>query len=183
MEWAAVFQQNPVSEEGNFFKKEWFKYYDQLPKGVRKYGASDYATKLDSGDWTVHGIAAIDADGNLYIDDMWRGQTTTDQWIEIMLDMAAGHEVFAWAEETGQIEKSVGPFIAQRMRERNIHFPRQQFTSAVDKATRAQSFRGRLSLGRTRRPLRAPFGLLAAAWVCHAAPALCVAAASRSFRR
>jgi predicted phage terminase large subunit-like protein len=34
------------------------------------------------------------------------------------------------------------------MKERNIHFPRQQFTSAVDKATRAQAFRGRLSQGR-----------------------------------
>ena len=148
MEWAALYQQNPVSEEGNFFKKEWFKYYDQLPKGVRKYGASDYATKLEGGDWTVHGVAAMDADGNLYIDDIWRGQTTTDMWIEVMLDMAAGHEVFAWAEESGQIEKSIGPFLDRRMNERNIHFPRRQFVSATDKGARARTIQGRMASGK-----------------------------------
>ena len=148
VEWSALYQQNPVPESGGFFQREWFKYYDQLPKGVRKYGASDYATKLEGGDWTVHGVAAIDADGNLYIDDIWRGQTTTDMWIEVMLDMAAGHEVFAWAEESGQIEKSIGPFLDRRMNERNIHFPRRQFVSATDKGARARTIQGRMASGK-----------------------------------
>lgn len=148
LEWAAVYQQNPVSEEGNFFRKEWFKYYDVLPKGVRKYGASDYAVTADGGDFTEHGIAAIDADGNLYIDDWWRGQTAPDVWIDVMLDMAAGHEIFAWAEESGVIKKSVGPLIDRRMNERNIHFPRREFVSATDKPTRARTIQGRMAAGK-----------------------------------
>lgn len=148
VEWAALYQQHPVPESGEFFKREWFKYYDALPTGVRKYGASDYATKADAGDFTVHGVAAVDSDGNLYIDDMWRAQTTTDVWVDVMLDMATGHDVFQWGEEAGQIIKSLDPFIRRRMSERNIHFNRQQFTSVSDKGTRAQSFRGRMSQGK-----------------------------------
>lgn len=148
MEWAALYQQQPVPEGGGFFQKAWFKYYDELPDRLRNYGASDYAVTADGGDYTVHGIGGIDGDGNLYIRDLWRAQTSTDVWADMLLDMGSRHKVFDWAEEKGQIEKSVGPFIAKRMQERNIHFPRQQFTSLADKATRAQSFRGRLSQGR-----------------------------------
>jgi predicted phage terminase large subunit-like protein len=148
LEWAALYQQEPVPESGGFFKREWFKYYDQLPAGVRKYGASDYATKADAGDFTVHGVCAVDADGNIYVDDIWRAQTTTDVWVDVMLDMATGHEVFQWGEEQGQIIKSLGPFIDRRMKERNIHFHRQQFTSVADKPSRARSIQGRMSQGK-----------------------------------
>jgi predicted phage terminase large subunit-like protein len=148
LEWAALYQQEPVPESGGFFQREWFKYYDQIPANVRSYGASDYAVTADDGDFTVHGVASIDGEGNIYLRDWWRAQTTTDVWVDVLLDMGSRHSVFDWAEEKGQIEKSVGPFIAKRMAERNINFHRQQFTSATDKATRAQSFRGRLSQGR-----------------------------------
>lgn len=148
LEWAALYQQEPVPESGGFFKREWFRYYDEFPHNTRRYGASDYAVTADDGDFTVHCVAGVDGDGNLYIKDLWRAQTTTDVWVDVLLDMGVRHQVFDWAEEKGQIEKSVGPFVAKRMRERNIHFNRQQFTSATDKATRAQSFRGRLSQGR-----------------------------------
>lgn len=148
MEWSALFQQEPVPEEGDYFRREWFKYYDELPRGVRKFGASDYATKADAGDFTVHAVCAVDSDGNIYVDDIWRAQTTTDVWVDVMLDMAAGHSVFQWGEEGGQIIKSLDPFIRRRMAERNMHFHRQQFTSVADKGTRAQSFRGRMSQGK-----------------------------------
>lgn len=148
MEWAALYQQEPVPEGGGYFKREWFKYYDELPGSLRNYGASDYAVTANDGDYTVHGVAGIDSDGNIYIRDLWRAQATTDVWVDVLLDMGSRHKVFDWAEEKGQIEKSVGPFVAKRMQERRIHFARQQFTSSVDKATRAQAFRGRLSQGR-----------------------------------
>jgi predicted phage terminase large subunit-like protein len=148
LEWAALYQQEPVPESGGFFKREWFKYYDDAPPSGRSYGASDYAVTADGGDFTVHGVGSIDADGNLYIRDWWRSQSTTDVWVDTLLDMASRHSVLDWAEERGQIEKSIGPFIKRRMKERNIFFNQRQFSSTADKATRAQSFRGRLSQGK-----------------------------------
>lgn len=155
VEWAALYQQEPVPEAGGFFQRDWIKYYDQLPANLRMYGASDYAVTADGGDYTVHGIGGVDGDGVLYLVDWWRAQTQTDVWADVLLDLGSRHKVFDWAEEKGQIEKSVGPFIAKRMDERRIYFNRRQYTSAHDKATRAQAFRGRLSQGRVRFPRHA----------------------------
>ena len=157
MEWAALYQQEPVPESGDYFKAEWIKYYDTLPANLRKYGASDYAVTAKGGDFTEHGVAGIDSKGDLYLIDWWYGQTQTDVWIDVFLDMAARHAPLAWAEEGGQIIKSLGPFIDQRMRERGVHVARQQFTSVTDKAARAQSIRGRLSMGRVWLPRTAPW--------------------------
>lgn len=155
VEWAALYQQEPVPEGGGFFQRQWFKYYDELPKSLRKYGASDYAVTADGGDYTVHGVAGLDGDGNLYIVDWWRAQTSTDIWADMLLDMGSRHAVLDWAEEKGQIEKSVGPFLAKRATERRIFFNRTQFTSTADKPTRAQAFRGRLSQGKVYFPRHA----------------------------
>lgn len=148
VEWAALYQQEPVPEGGGFFQRAWFKYYDELPRSLRYYGASDYAVTADGGDFTVHGVAGLDSEGNLYLIDWWRDQTTTDVWADMLLDLGARHKVLDWAEEKGQIEKSVGPFLARRAQERRIFFNRTQFTSLADKGTRAQAFRGRLSQGK-----------------------------------
>jgi len=51
-----------------------------------------------------------------------------------------------WAEESGQINLGVGPFLVQRMRERNAYVSRVQFPSKTNKAARAQSIIGRMSL-------------------------------------
>lgn len=156
-EWAALFQQHPVPEGGGYFKAEWFKYYDARPNNLRTYGASDYAVTDKGGDFTEHGVAGIDADSNLYLLDWWRGQTASDVWVDMLLDMAGRHQPLSWAEENGQIIKSLGPFIEQRMRERNISFYREQFTSVADKPTRAQGIRGRMALGKVYFPRNAPW--------------------------
>lgn len=154
-EWAALFQQHPVPEGGGYFKKEWLKYYDAKPNNLRTYGASDYAVTDKGGDFTEHGVAGIDPDSNLYLLDWWRGQTASDVWVDMLIDMAARHSPLSWAEENGQIIKSLGPFIEQRMRERNVNFWREQFTSVADKPTRAQGIRGRMALGKVYFPRNA----------------------------
>ncbi|MBS0219150.1 MAG: phage terminase large subunit [Proteobacteria bacterium] len=160
MEWAALYQQQPIPEGGGYFKAEWILYYDELPEHLRKYGASDYAVTADGGDFTEHGIGGIDSKGDLYLIDWWYGQTQTDVWIDVFLDMAGRHQPLAWGEESGQIIKSLGPFIERRMVERGVHCYRQQFVSVADKAVRAQSIRGRMSMGRVWLPRHAP-------WVKH----------------
>jgi len=48
----------------------------------------------------------------------WRKQTTSDVWVEAFLDLADMPKPMVWAEEDGQIIKSVGPFIDRRSQER-----------------------------------------------------------------
>jgi predicted phage terminase large subunit-like protein len=51
-----------------------------------------------------------------------------------------------WALEKGQITSGVGPFLRARMRERRCHTGLEEFPVRYDKATRAQSIRGRMEL-------------------------------------
>ena len=157
MEWSALYQQQPVPEQGGYFDADWIRYYDQLPADLRKYGASDYAVTADGGDFTEHGVAGIDGKGDLYLVDWWYGQTQTDVWVETFLDLAARHAPLAWAEEQGQIVKSLGPFIDRRMNERGVRVFRRQFASTTDKAVRAQAIRGRMSMGKVLFPRNAPW--------------------------
>jgi predicted phage terminase large subunit-like protein len=155
--WAALYQQRPAPDDGEYFERKWIKYYDKIPSLVTKYGASDYATGAKEGDHTVHGVMSVDRNGDIYITDWWREQTTTDVWIEELLRLAGKHKTSEWAEESGQILKSLDPFINKRQQETRNYFYRKQYPSTADKATRAQAFRGRLAQGKVYFPRSAPW--------------------------
>ena len=156
-EWSALYQQEPTPDEGDYYKREWWNWYDELPKHLTFYGASDYAVTAKGGDYTVHGIAGVDPDDNLDVADIWRKQTTSNEWVEALLDMAHQYKPMCWAEEDGQIVKSVGPFITQRMRERKVYFRREQYTSVADKPTRSRSFQARAAMRKVYLPRNAPW--------------------------
>ena len=69
------------------------------------------------------------------------------QWAEVFCQLVLKWRPVGWAEEGGQINKSVGPFLQKRMRELGAYTARSQFTSSSDKPTRAQSIRGRMAQG------------------------------------
>ncbi len=149
-DWNSLYQQNPVPDEGEFFKRDWFKWYSRknLPKELKTYGASDYAVTADGGDYTEHGVFGVDENDDLYIIDWWYGQTSSEIWMNELMRLAKMYKPLAWAEESGQITKSLGPFIDKRQQEDGNYFYRKQYSSSKDKPTRAQSFRGRAAQGK-----------------------------------
>ncbi|NTF43077.1 phage terminase large subunit [Agrobacterium rhizogenes] len=146
--WSALYQQRPAPEEGDYFKREWIRTIPRLPPrtSLNVYGASDYAVTGDGGDFTVHIVIGIDPDGRIYLLDMWRGQTTSDVWIETFCDLVLKWKPIGWAEETGQIKSGVGPHLTTRQRKRKAFVYREAFPTRGDKAVRAQSIRGRMAL-------------------------------------
>ncbi len=157
--WSALFQQRPTPETGDYFKREMLRWYDRAPARdtLQIYGASDYAVTADGGDWTVHAVIGVDPSDDIYVLDWWRGQTDSDVWVEMLLNLMQRWKPREWYEEKGQIIKSVGPFIHKRMRESSIHCYRKQFSSSHDKPTRAQSWRARMSMGMVYLPRNAPW--------------------------
>jgi predicted phage terminase large subunit-like protein len=101
----------------------------------------------------VHIIVGMDTESRLYVLDLWRGQTSSEKWIEAFCDLVLHWKPLDWAEEQGQIKASVGPFLSRRQHERN----REPFPSRWDKAVRAQSIRGRMALEGLYVPIRAPW--------------------------
>src|SRR5262252_6483749 len=109
--WAALYQQRPTPEEGDFFQRSWFKIFDKkiLPKNLHVYGSSDYAVTADGGDYTVHRVWGVDTSGDIWLIAGWRGQTASDVWIETQCDLIKQHRPLAWFGEAGVIAKSIEP--------------------------------------------------------------------------
>ena len=147
--WNALYQQQPAADEGDYFKREWFTTeYEKAPTGLRVYGASDYAVTDGGGDYTEHGVFGIDAAGQVYPLDWWRGQTASDEWIERKCDLMAKHQPLCWFGEAGPIRRAVEPFLKRRMIEREIACRIEWLPSIADKPTRARNFQAIASMGR-----------------------------------
>lgn len=143
--WSALYQQRPAPDEGAFFKSDWLKPYEKIParETLKVYGASDYAVTADGGDFTVHIVVGLDAEGRMYLLDLWRAQATSDVWVEAFCDLVIAWKPLAWAEEQGQIRAGIGPYLDRRQRERKAYCYRETFPTRGDKSIRAQSIRGR----------------------------------------
>ncbi len=149
-DWSALYMQRPSPDTGDYFKREWIKAVppESIPPRdtLSIYGASDYAVTANGGDYTVHVIVGVDNEGRLWLLDMWRGQSSSDVWVDSFCNLVCKWKPIGWAEETGQIKSGVGPFLVKRMMETGSYVAREQFATRGDKAVRAQSIRGRMAL-------------------------------------
>lgn len=156
-DWNALYQQNPIPDDGDYFKADWFAEYETPPKQLNIYGASDYAVTDGGGDFTEHGVFGVDANGNLYVLDWWFGQTSSDVWIEKKCDLIIRHNPACWFGEAGPIRRAVEPFLLNRMTERNAFCRIEWLPSIADKEARARGFQGMASMGKVFLPKNAPW--------------------------
>ncbi len=169
--WNSLYQQRPSPAEGLFFDVSQVKYYDPIKtltsdfmRTLTIYGASDYAvTEKDllaknEPDYTVHMVFGVDPDWNVYLLALWRGRQNSRKWVDIFLKLVDHWRPVQWAEEDGQIIKSIGPFLKQQQREesakgKHVSVHRKQYVSSVDKVQRAQSIAGVVEMGRLHVPM------------------------------
>jgi len=141
-DWNALYQQNPIPDEGDYFKLEWFCDYEELPEKLTVYGASDYAVTDGDGDYTEHGVFGVDFNKNIYVLDWWRGQTSSDVWIDKKCDLIVKHKPSCWFGEAGPIRRAIEPFMMSRLTQRNAFCRIEWLPSVSDKATRARRIQG-----------------------------------------
>ena len=97
-------------------------------------------------DFTVHVIVGLDPDGTLYLLDLYRAQSDTATSVDAFLDMVKLWKPIGFAQEAGQINSSIGPFMRERMKQRKIFVATETFPTKGDKSVRCQSIRGRLAV-------------------------------------
>lgn len=146
--WNALYQQQPASDVGDYFKADWFGEYQEIPKDLAIYGASDYAVTDGAGDYTEHGIFGVDHWNNIYILDWWRGQTASDTWIEKKCDLVLRYQPVCWFGEAGPIRRAVEPYMLRRMQERGAFCRVEWLASIADKEARCRSFQALASMGK-----------------------------------
>lgn len=149
--WSSLYQQNPQPDDGTFFKREWFKRYDDLPK-VNLFASSDFAVTDGGGDYTEHAIWGVGQDSTIYAVDWWRGQTDASVWIEKWLDLILKHKPLAWFAESGVIKRALESVLAKRMQDRRAWATIEWQPSIHDKPTRARAFQALAANGKVAFP-------------------------------
>ena len=154
-DWSALYQQNPVPDEGAFFTKGMFKFYQQrdLPdwEDMIFYTAWDLAVgQKEMNDWSVGITVGVDGQDNIYVVDIQRGRWDSLTLVEKMLDTYETWKPAMVGIERGQIELSIGPLLMKRARERQCTgFSYEPLKPGKnDKVARAQSIKGRMQQGR-----------------------------------
>src|SRR6185369_3044755 len=144
--WNALYQQEPVPDDGDYFRRDNFSEYVQLPENLRYYGASDLAVTEGAGDFTEHGIFGVDQNMNVYVVDWWRGQKPSDVWIEKWCDLVIQHKPLIWFSESGPIRRAIEPFLQRRMSERQAFCRIEWMPSIHDKEIRARAIQALASI-------------------------------------
>jgi predicted phage terminase large subunit-like protein len=157
----ALYMGKPAPEEGEFFKSDWLVEYgrDDLPKQLRKYGASDHAVSMKQGrDKTVAGCVGIDENDHIWVlpDIVWR-RMETDKTVEELLVQFKIHNPQLWWLEAELISKSFGPFLKRRMQEESLYCTLDPIGVAKDIQTRARAIQGRAAMGMVHFPRFAPW--------------------------
>jgi hypothetical protein len=150
--WSSLFQQKPSPEEGTYFQRDWFQRHPPMDvataanRGLNVYITSDYAVSEDGGDFTEHGVWGFGSDNILYQLDWWHGQTSSDQWVESLLDLVQRWKPLCYFGEQGTIEKATRPMISRSMTERQIYCRMEWIPSIVKKTIRARPFQARAAM-------------------------------------
>ena len=162
--WSALYQQNPVPDEGVYFRKEYFRYAPTLPpvRGMNVVSAWDFAiTEKQKSDWTVGSTILQDHRDALYVAEVERFKADTYGIIGAMLDMAerwmSRGADYVLAVEDGQIWKTMEPVLRRAMIERRVFPSILVLRPLTDKLARARPLQGRMQQGRVTFPEDAPW--------------------------
>ena len=161
--WSALYQQNPIPDEGLYFKKTYFR---TTPYVIEKYGRNIYTAwdfaigQKQTNDWTVGVTIIQDFDDSLHVVEVNRFKGDSFSIVEAILDTAErwGKEPTApylLGFEDGQIWKSISPLLLKRMQERRLYPSYEILRPLTDKLARARALQGRMQQGRVFFPEKA----------------------------
>ena len=152
-DWSALYQQNPVADEGDYFTRQMIKYYqpeDIDEDRMKFYAAWDLAIgKNDRNDYSVGMVIGVDEQDQLFVMDVVRGRFDGFEIVERILDLYVQWKPTMVGIEKGHIEMALGPFLEKRVRERGLYemYIKDLKTGRRDKEARARAIQGRMQQG------------------------------------
>lgn len=163
--WSALYQQNPVPDEGVYFKKEYMKYEPTPPRNYNRnvYQAWDFAIgEKQQNDYTVGVTMIQDENDFLHLVEVVRFKGDSFTIVEEMLDAIErwGKEhtaPLALGMEDSQIWRAIRPLYQRRAAERRIFQSFDELQPLTDKMARARPLQGRMQQGRVFFPLERPW--------------------------
>lgn len=159
--WSAMYQQNPVPEEGVYFTKDMFRFEPVVAdyRLMKVYIAWDLAIgQKQTNDWTVGLVGAHDYDDRIHLINMVR--VRTKELAEIIMDTAGQYKevLQMMGLEQGQIQMSIMPNLEREMRRRRHYVSMDNTLRPVtDKLARARPAQGWMQQGRIYLPQNQPW--------------------------
>ena len=152
-DWSALYQQNPVSDEGDYFSRDMIRYYDndEIDHGKLKYYCTwDLAIgQRDRNDYSVGIVVGVDEYDQIFVVDLIRGRYDGFELVEKILDVYEQWRPGIVGIEKGHIEMALGPFLEKRVRERKLYeaYFKDLKVGRRDKEARARAIQGRMQQG------------------------------------
>lgn len=150
--WSALYQQNPVPDDGDYFTKNQFRRgAPPAIKGCNVFIAWDFAiSEKKQNDYTVGTVCLQDSDDMLHVAEVVRFKSGDAFFIvESILNLSS-----RWASpgqllgfEDGQIFRAIEAMLKKRMRERKMYPATQVLKPLTDKLVRARALQGRMQQG------------------------------------
>lgn len=150
--WSALYQQNPVPDDGVYFSKEQFRRAP-VPHKTRANVmiAWDFAiSEKKQNDYTVGTVGLQDENDVLHVADVVRFRSQDAFFIvESILDLCAKwySPTLVLGFEDGQIYKAISAVLKKRMLERKLYPSVQVLVPITDKMARARAIQGRMQQG------------------------------------
>lgn len=149
-DWSALYQQNPVADDGDYFTKgdfQWYRQQDLPPlEEMNFYTAWDLAIgQKEQNDFTVGITVGVDRKDDIYVVDIQRGRWRTLEIIEKMIEVQRVWQSKLVGIERGHILMTMGPILEKRIRETRIMMPIEELKPGrQDKIARARPIQARM---------------------------------------
>lgn len=112
----------PASEQK--FKKEWWRYYRELPEEHYKFAFIDPAiSEEDTADYTALSVVAVDTERNWYVVLVKRQRINPTEIIDLAFDVQRQYQCMAIGIEEVAFQRSLLHFTHERMLELDEHIP------------------------------------------------------------
>jgi len=163
--WSALYQQNPVPDEGIFFTKDMIRITSSVPplSELKLFMAWDLAVgEKQTNDYSVGVVGGLDYDDRLHIIDIVRARMNTHECADAMMNMYKSYNVkspvVAIGIEHGQLKLAMLPTLRKMQRERRLHPTYDEtLVPITDKSVRARPLQGRMQQGMVYFPTNAPW--------------------------
>ncbi len=144
---------NPIDPAKAYFRKSDFIPMEQGDHEIRKtyYAAADLAiTQTKRSAYSAMPVGGMDCDRKLYITDMRRGRFDSLEIADEVFSIHARWDIAVFRMESENIQKSIGPFLYDRMNRTGIYLNVDAKPPTKDKESRAQTLRAMMRAGQVK---------------------------------
>ena len=154
--WRTMYQQEPPSDTGSWVREDDFHYRDPVEHSSR-YGMTDLALSVQTGDYTVHVLVGVDSNGNWDVLHAERDRCAPDLSVKRVLTLNKDFSAVEWLIDDDNASKVFGLFLGSVAAEQKARLNWKPLKMrGQDKETRAAALRGQFRRGKVFFPKNNP---------------------------